>query len=225
MLVERSRFVLVTVIVLGLPAATTAQTPLSLGTSQQAKVSSDSPTEFIHVAKTAGLLAVAIQGEGDLALTVADEDGQTMPDGNVDRDLNGSSGTEMLSLLIPEPGTYKVRVRVQGVQASTFTIAGSWLSFPAFARASSDPDRRPRTARSIVVGKPHEDSLTSESRETAGTGLVRAQARPGWDARGRDPAVGWRSGRPRARGIPRQRFCQAGRPFRSRPAGQQRERD
>lgn len=163
MLVERSRFVLVTVIVLGLPAATTAQMPLSLGTSQQAKVSSDSPTEFIHVAKTAGLLAVAIQGEGDLALTVADEDGQTMPDGNVDRDLNGSSGTEMLSLLIPEPGTYKVRVRVQGVQASTFTIAGSWLSFPAFARASSDPDRRPRTARSIVVGKPHEDSLTSES--------------------------------------------------------------
>jgi hypothetical protein len=163
MALERSRFVLVTVLVLGLPAATTAQTPLPLGTSQQAKVSSDSPTEFSFVAKTAGLLAVAIQGEGDLALTLADEDGQTMPDGNVDRDLNGSSGTEMLSLSIPEPGDYRVRVRVQGVQASTFTIAGSWLSFPAFARASSDPDRRPRTARSIVVGKPHEDSLNSES--------------------------------------------------------------
>jgi hypothetical protein len=85
---------------------------------------------------------------------VADEDGQTMPDGNVDRDFNGSSGTEMLSLLIPEPGAYRVRVRVQGVQASTFTIAGSWLSFQASARASSDPDRRPRTAQSIVVGKP-----------------------------------------------------------------------
>ena len=143
-----SLFAIVAFIVLGLPTIAAAQTALPLGAPQQAKVSSDAPTEFTHVAKTAGLLGVAIQGEGDLAFVVTDEDGQTLPDGNVDRDLNGSEGTEMVSMMIPEPGTYKVRVRVQGGQASTFTIGGSWLSFPAFARASSDPDRRPRSASS-----------------------------------------------------------------------------
>lgn len=69
----------------------------------------------------------------------------------------------MVSMMISEPGTYKVRVRLQGNQSSTFTIGGSWLSFPAFAHASADPDRRPRSAQSIAVGKAHEDSLSSES--------------------------------------------------------------
>ncbi len=162
MALTNSRFLLVPLVVIGLPVGA-AQTALPLGTPQQGKVSSESPVEYTVVAKTAGLLGVALQGDGDLAFSVADEDGQTLPDGNVDRDLNGSEGTEMVSLLIPEPGTYKVRVRVQGGSASTFTIGGSWLAFPPFARASSDPDRRPRQARAIVVGKAHEDSLNSEA--------------------------------------------------------------
>ena len=163
MLRESLRSALVVIIVVGLPAAAVAQTALLLGTPQQDKVSSESPTEFTFVAKTAGLLAIALQGEGDLAFSVTDEDGQTLPDGNVDRDLNGSSGTEMVSMMIAEPGSYKVRVRVHGSQSSAFTTGGSWLSFPAFARASTDPDRRPPSAGAIVVGKAHEDSLNSES--------------------------------------------------------------
>lgn len=145
------------------PVSAWAQAALPLGTPQQGKVASDTPTEYTFVAKTAGLLGVAVQGDGDLAFSVTDEDGQQLPDGNVDRDLNGSEGTEMISMLISEPGTYKVRVRVQGASAATYSIGGSWLSFPPFARASSDPDRRPRTARPLVVGKAHEDSLDSES--------------------------------------------------------------
>jgi len=139
-----------------------AQTALPLGTPQQGKVTSESPSEYTVVAKTAGLLAVAISGDGDLAFQVTDEDGQTLPEGTVDRDLNGNNGHEMVSLLLPEPGTYKVRVRAQG-GSSTFQIGGSWLAFPAFAVASPDPDRRPRGAKAIVMGKAHEDALNSES--------------------------------------------------------------
>ena len=139
-----------------------AQTTLPLGTPQQGKVTSESPSEYTVVAKTAGLLAVAISGDGDLAFQVTDEDGQTLPEGTVDRDLNGNNGHEMVSLLLPEPGTYKVRVRAQG-GSSTFQIGGSWLAFPAFAVASPDPDRRPRGAKAIVMGKAHEDALNSES--------------------------------------------------------------
>src|SRR5262245_50293539 len=139
-----------------------AQTPLPLGAPQQGKVTSESPAEYTVVAKTAGLLAVAVSGDGDLAIQVADEDGQTLPEGSADRDLNGKNGHEMLSLLLPEPGTYKVRVRAQG-GSSTFQVGGSWLAFPAFAMASPDPDRRPRSAKAIVMGKPHEDTLNSES--------------------------------------------------------------
>src|SRR5687768_153757 len=155
------RFALAIVFVAA-PGLAVGQTALPLGAPQQGKVGSDSPTEYTLVAKTAGLLAVAVNGEGDLAFQVADEDGQTMPDGNIDRDLKGSEGTEMASVLITEPGTYRVRVRVQGSGASTFQIAGSWLSFPAFGRSSPDPDRRPRQARSVAVGKAHEDALNSE---------------------------------------------------------------
>ena len=87
-----------------------------------------------------------------------DEDGQAVPEGNSDRDLNGSEGTELLSATVTEPGTYRLRVRLQGSGSSTFQIAGSFLSFPAFARPS-DPDKRPGQARSVTVGKPHDDSL------------------------------------------------------------------
>lgn len=160
---EVLRVAIVSLIVFGTPLSAAAQTALPLGTPQPGKVSSDMPTEYSFVAKTAGLLGIALQGEGDLAFQVTDEDGQTLPDGNVDRDLNGSAGTEMVSMLISEPGTYNVRVRVQGTQSSAFSIGGSWLAFPPFARASSDPDRRPRQGRSIIVGKAHEDSLNSEA--------------------------------------------------------------
>ena len=157
------RLAIVSLVVIGRAVTAAGQTPLPIGTPEQGKVSSDAPAEYTVVAKTAGLLGVAIQRDGDLAFAVTDEDGQTLPDGAVDRDLNGSEGTEMVSLLIAEAGTYKVRVRLQGNSTSSFTIGGSWLAFPPFARASSDPDRRPRQARSIAVGKPREDSLNSEA--------------------------------------------------------------
>ncbi len=140
-----------------------AQAPLPTGAPQQGKATSQTPAEYTLVAKTAGVLVVAVQGEGDLVLQVTDADGQALPDGTADRDLNGSSGTEMLSMMITEPGTYKVRVRLQDGQGGAFQISGSWLSFPPFAQAATDPDRRPSQAKAAAVGKAIEDSLSAES--------------------------------------------------------------
>jgi hypothetical protein len=93
-------------------------------------------------------------------LIAADEDGQPVQDGRSDRDLNGSSGTEQLAVTLTEPGNYQVIVRRQGGGSeSTFQIAAAWLPFPAFARAASDPDRRPGQARALKVGQALEDGL------------------------------------------------------------------
>jgi hypothetical protein len=135
-----------------------AQTPLPADAPAQGTATSDNPAEYTFVAKSAGVLAVAVQGTGDLALTLLDEDGQTVPEGTSDRDLNGSDGTELMSVTVGQPGTYRVRVRVQGSGSSTFQIGSSFLTFPPFARPA-DPDRRPGQARAIVVGKPFDDSL------------------------------------------------------------------
>lgn len=72
------------------------------------------PAEYPLSAKTAGVLSVAVQGTGDLALQLVDEDGQVLPDGTSDRDLGGNEGTELLSTTVTEPGSYRVRVRLQG---------------------------------------------------------------------------------------------------------------
>jgi hypothetical protein len=142
-----------------------AQPALPVGAPQKAAVSPDQPAEYTLAAKTAGVLTVAVHGEGDLAFTVTDADGQTLPEGNIDRDMHGDAGLEMISVLIPEPGTYRVRVRLQGGggSSSSFQISSAWLSFPALARANPDPDSKPSGARRLEIGKPHEDSLDVEA--------------------------------------------------------------
>jgi hypothetical protein len=130
--------------------------PLPMGAPAQGKVDGEA-AEYAVAAKTAGVLTVAVQGSGDIALQLVDEDGQVMPDGSADRDLNGSEGTELLSATITEPGAYRLRVRAQG-SGSTFQIAGTFLAFPAFQRPG-DPDRRPATAKALQVGKAIEDAL------------------------------------------------------------------
>ncbi len=146
--------------VLTAPSLAFAQSPLALGKTETGKVSDQEPVVYTFAAKTAGLISVAVQGTGgDLALVIADEDGQPLPDGNVDRDLNGNSATEQASVTITEPGSYQVRVRMQGSGASDFQIGAAWLPFPPFQRANPDPDRRASMAKAVQVGRAHEDSL------------------------------------------------------------------
>lgn len=151
---------LLSALALAAPTAAQAPTPLPTSGAVQGTVG-DAPTEYTLVARNAGVLTVAVQGAGDLALTLMDEDGQVLPDGSSDRDLNGSEGTELLSARLTEAGTYRVAVRLQGGSQSAFTIAASYLEFPAFQQAG-DPDRRPALAKAAQVGKPQEDSLEPE---------------------------------------------------------------
>ena len=145
------------VALLAVSLAAQAPAPLPMGAPVQGKIG-DGPTEYAVVAKTAGVLAVAVQGTGDISLQLVDEDGQVLPDGSADRDLGGNEGTELLSATITEPGAYRLRVRAQGSSGATYQIAASFISFPPFQRAS-DPDRRPATAKAAPVGKAIEDAL------------------------------------------------------------------
>jgi hypothetical protein len=159
--VSRSVLVMLMTGALATPAA--AQAPLPMGSPAKGTVSSGGATEYTVVAKTAGVLVAAVKGDADLVLQVADSDGQTIPEGSSDKDLNGNEGTELVSTVITEPGTYKVRVRVNGGGTASYEISGSWMGFPPFAMASSDPDRRPSTAKAAQLGKAVEDGLDSKT--------------------------------------------------------------
>lgn len=152
--------VLSTLGVVLMAASAAAQAPLPMGTPTAGKVG-DEATEYTVAAKTAGVLSVAVQGTSDLMLQLVDEDGQLVPNGSADRDLNGNEGTELLSATITAPGAYRVRVRSQG-DGGTFQIAGSFMSFPPFERPA-DPDGRPSKAKTAQVGKPIEDSIDPDA--------------------------------------------------------------
>ena len=136
--------------------AAQAPAPLPMGAPVEGKVSG-APVEYAVAAKTAGVLSVTVQGTSDLSLQLVDEDGQVLPDGSTDRDLNGNEGTELLSTTVTEPGAYRLRVR-SGGNGGTFQIAAAFISFPPFQRPG-DPDRRPAMAKAGQVGKALEDGL------------------------------------------------------------------
>jgi hypothetical protein len=140
-----------------------AQNPLPLGAPQTGKLASGGAAEYAVDAKTAGIITAVVNGEADLVLQIVDADGQALPDGRSDRDLNGAVGTEVVSVIVPEPGAYRVRVTANGNEAASFEIAGAWVSFPVFLRANPDPDRRPGNAIAAEIGKAIEDSLDAKA--------------------------------------------------------------
>ena len=141
----------------GVSGAVRQLASLPIGKADAGVVAADKPTVYEFKAASAGLLTVVVQGDGDIALAVVDEDGQALPDGSSDRDLNGSSEAEQVVVRLTEPGTYRVQVRLlEG--SGKFQIGGAWIPFPAWARPA-DPDKRPATARPVEAGRSYEDSL------------------------------------------------------------------
>jgi hypothetical protein len=115
-------------------------------------------------AESAGVLTVALRGEGesDLVLLVTDEDGQTVQNGRSDQDLGGARGAEQLAVTIPYPGDYIVRVDMSGGDTAKFSIGASWLVLPQAAR-QPDPDGRPRSANPLEVGKAVTDTVDASA--------------------------------------------------------------
>jgi hypothetical protein len=133
-------------------------TPLPMGKAVAASATNDAPTVYQFNATTAGVLTIAVKGSGDLAIIVSDADGQPVPQGTIDQDLFGSTGTEQAMVTLTEAGRYKIEIRQQESSPAKFEIGASWMPFPAFARPA-DPDKRPSQARPLETGRSHEDSL------------------------------------------------------------------
>jgi hypothetical protein len=143
-------------------AAPQSASALPIGKTESGQASNNNDAAYQFKASTAGVLTVAVVGDGDIEIAVTDAEGQRVQDGTSDRDLFGATGTEQLSVVLTEAGAYRVLVRSVDGNPSKFQIGASWLSMPAFAR-TGDPDRRPSQAHSLEVGKAHEDSIDTDS--------------------------------------------------------------
>ena len=138
-----------------------AASALPIGKTDAGQASDKAAATYQFKAATAGVLTVAVVGDGDLEITITDEDGQAVQDGTSDKDMFGSTGTEQASVTLTEPGAYRVQVRTVDGGVSKFQIGASWISMPGLARPS-DPDKRPSQARALDVGKAHEDSIDTD---------------------------------------------------------------
>jgi hypothetical protein len=125
---------------------------LSIGSVTGGTTSSGNPASFQYRAESAGILTVAIRStdETDLVLVVTDADGQVLPEGRSDQDLDGDGGAEQVAITLPRPGLYQVRVEPYSSGLSSFRIGASWLGFPDLEQPG-DADGTPSTARSITI--------------------------------------------------------------------------
>ncbi len=141
-----------------LPAALGAQTPLPVGRTVEGTLTSGS-TEYSFAATEAGFLTVVVRASGgeDLALSVTDAEGQVLPDGRSDMDMDGNVGAEQILLAIPSAGDYTVEVRCYDESAS-FHLGATFLP-SALAAAPDDPDGRPSGAIELTVGATHDDAI------------------------------------------------------------------
>lgn len=154
-----SRLARVLLVLAILPAPLLAQTALPVGsTAAGALGANGEAARYRFQASGAGVLTIVAHGTEDLTLAVMDEDGQPVVDGTADRDLNGNVGSEMLSVVLTEGGTYLVEVRSHGSNGGSFTVGGAWVPMPAFTKPA-DPDGRPSRAGRLSIGATHTDQL------------------------------------------------------------------
>lgn len=154
-----SRLALACLLLLAVSAPLAAQSPLPVGsTAAGALGANGEAARYRFQASGPGVLTVVAHGTEDLTLAVMDEDGQPVADGTADRDLNGNVGSELLSVVLTEGGTYFVEVRSHGSSSGSFTVGGGWVAMPAFARPP-DPDGRPSRAGRLTIGATHTDAL------------------------------------------------------------------
>lgn len=140
------------------PAALAAQAALPMGKLSEGTLTGGE-VEYAFSATEPGFLLVVVRSSAgeDISLAFTDSEGQTLPEGTSDQDLNGDVGAEQLLVTIPRPGAYVVAVRCYDETAS-FRVGGSFLpsGLPA---APEDPDGRPSRAQELAVGVSHEDVI------------------------------------------------------------------
>ena len=140
------------------PAFLCAQTPLPLGKTAEGTLSGGEAA-YAFAAKEAGFLVVVVRASAgeDLSLSVTDSEGQVLPDGLSDMDLNGDVGAEQVLTAIPSAGNYVVKIRCYG-EAASFQVGGAFLP-SKLAVSPDDPDGRPSGAVELAVGANHDDVI------------------------------------------------------------------
>jgi hypothetical protein len=143
-----------------------AQDPLPLDEMGEGTTTPEVPAKFVFNAPSAGVLTTAVRtaGGSDLVLYVCDEDGQPLPNGHSDADLDGV-GTEQVATTLPGAGDYLVIVVVRGwgAEETQFRVGGTWLAIPGDEAPNDDSDGRPSAAQELEVGGNIEDSINRQA--------------------------------------------------------------
>ncbi len=137
-----------------------AQGSLPMTGKANGTATTDAPATFRFTPTGPGVLTVVVKGADDFTIRVLDGDGQMLPDGSADNDVNGSTGLEFLALPVgyAEPLVVEVAMLSEESGGGKFTIAAGFVVEESFARAP-DPDRRPSTAKVLAVGAASEETL------------------------------------------------------------------
>ena len=143
-----------------LPAALDAQTPLPLGSTAMGETGVDTPAEYAVEVDGPGFLTVVVRSvDGtDVRIQATDADGQPLPGGEADQDLNGDLGAEQLLVELPRAGTYRIFVESYEMEVAAFAVGGGFLASQLAARAE-DPDGSPSSAVALEPGETRNDTL------------------------------------------------------------------
>ncbi len=133
------------------PSIAAGQETLPVGTMGGGTTAGTEGAVFDFEAGSAGFLTVVVRADGDVVLTVTDEEYQTLPDGRSDQDLGGDVGAEQFVVVLPEAGTYRVLVEPLGGGYVGFEIGATFLTSELVA-ASGDPDGKPSGAVELTLG-------------------------------------------------------------------------
>ena len=139
-----------------------AQAALPLNATTPGSTSGDNAAEYVFSASAAGFLTVIVRtptSDGDLVLSVADDQYQTLAGGRSDQDLHGVFGAEQVTVNVPGPGSYLVLV--DGAYSTSridFEIGATFLATD-LAGGTMDADGRPDGATALEVGGMHEDEI------------------------------------------------------------------
>jgi hypothetical protein len=156
------RLALLTAAAAVVPAASSAQVALPIGSTASGTISGQESGEYLLDLEGPGFLAVIVRAgeeEDDLVLTITDDEGQVLLSGRSDQDLGGQMGAEQLLVQIPGGGQYSVVVSQNyGSSTISFEVGAAFLTTP-MAAAEPDPDGKPSGATALEIDGGQEDSI------------------------------------------------------------------
>lgn len=125
--------------------------PLPLGETQRGQAEVESPAIYRVSVSEPGVLTVVVRSDDglDVAVDIADADGQTLADGYGDWDINGDLGAEQIASTLGTAGDYLVYVSAYD-GAAGFVVGATYLAMPE-AALPEDPNGRPGTAMPLPL--------------------------------------------------------------------------